>query len=612
MLLRAAAVLAAGFLVTGPAPAAPGAARTGGPTGGTNAITSGQCPAHWTVDDLPVPPLPASAYGGVQSVAALSATDAFALVATSPGPAVYHFTHGAWQKLVSLNGNVVDFTAMTIVAKSDTDVWVAMTSKTVTTTATYVPDAWHFDGSTWTDHPAPVSPQAEIQAAALGSDGVLYVTGSSLGPNGPDRGIVWAYNGSGWSDLTPASPRYQYDAVAVTADGTLVVGASNGLLQERSGTTWTTVRLSAPVTAVTGISASPDGTVYATGTVAGNQPVLIEQRPGSRSAAVLDAPTAPPAGSATTEKAVVAVGQGDVWLLGQGPFEGPVNGNYVPVPWITHFDGRRFVVAAATPGFSVTGGASLGPDILAYGTALNTGAGAVARTFIAVCPVQVTRDAFVPPYTRTPIGAQMFWSVPATGAGTRHELVAPGMFDSGPLSPGGSFEEDLFAAATYRVWDTATGATETVRVPAAVTPASGVTGTVFTVTCASLQAPAGYAYRLLIERPGSARYTLLTATSQPATTFLPYHGAGTYRFECQVQTPEGVTAASPPAAASVSLPRRPGMRLRRQAPPVPGPGRGPRAPRTAFLLPKDPLKRDFCDSLKGKSFPEDPLSDGSY
>ena len=387
--------------------------------------------------------------------------------------------------------------------------------------------------------------------------------------------------------------------MAVTADGTLVVGASNGLLQERSGTTWTTVRLSAPVTAVTGISASPDGTVYAIGAAAGNQPVLIQQRPGSRSAAVLDAPTVPSAGSITTERGVVAVGQGDVWLLGQGPFIVATNGNYVPVQWITHFDGRRFIVAANTsPGFSVTGGVSLGPDILAYGTALKPGTGGVAQTFIAVCPVQVTRDAIVPSHYHTPIGAQMFWSVPTTGAGSRHELVAPGMFDSGPLRPGGSFEEDLFAAATYRVRDTATGATETVSVPAAVTPASGVTSTVFTVTCASLQAPAGYAYRVLIQRPGSAGYTLLTTTSLPATTFLPYHGTGTYRFECQVQTPKGVTAASPPAAVSVSL--------RRPARPSGQPLTAGTAADWSFLSRQSPLKGNFRNSGKGKAFPEDP------
>lgn len=577
MLLRATAVLAAGFLMAGPSHAAPGAARTGGATGGTTAVTPGQCPAHWTADDLPIPPPPAAAGAGIQSVAVLSATDAFALLLDYPGPGVYHFTHGSWQKLAQLNGTDIYFGALTIVADSDTDVWVIGEDK-VPDPYSITFEAWHYDGFTWTDHTATPSPAAEILAAALGRNGVLYVVGSTIGPEGPNRGLVWAYDGSGWSDLTPPSPRYRYDAVAVTADGTLVVGAVNGLLQERSGTTWTTVRLSAPVSAVTAISASPDGTVYATGAAAGNQPVLIQQRPGSRSAAVLDAPTVPSAGSTTTEIGVVAVGQGDVWLLGQGPSIASTNGNYYPLPWITHFDGRRFVVAAI-PDLFLAGAVSLGPDILAYG----------GQAFMAVCPVQVTRDAIVPADARASIGGQMFWSVPATAA-SRHELVAPGLFDSGPLGPGGSFPYTFFAAATYAVKDIRTGAAETVRVPPAVTPADGVTSTVYTITCASRPAPVGYAYRLLIERPGSGRYTLLTTTGQPTAAFVPYHGTGTYRFECQLQTPAGVTAASPPAAASVSLPipARGGARERLEP--------------AAALLRKAPKKRDFPNALKGNHF----------
>ena len=551
MLMRTAAVLAAGFLIAGPVHAAPGAARTGGATGGTTAITPGQCPAHWTADDLPIPPPPAAAGASIQSVAVLSATDAFALLSVDPGPDVYHFTHGSWQKLANLNSNnIYFFRAVTIVAKSDTDIWVIGEDE-LPYPYTITFEAWHYDGSTWTDHAATLSPAAEILAAALGSNGVLYVVGSTIGPEGPNRGLVWAYDGSGWSDLTPANPRYQYDAVAVTSDGTLVVGAINGLLQERSGTTWTTVWLSTPVTSVTGISASPDGTVYAIGMRTTVQPVLIEQRPGSGSATVLDIPAAGPPGTYMGESGVVATGSGDVWLLGQYELQNPYGPEgYYPEPWITHFDGSRFF-AAATPkvpgGFNgFLGGVSLGSAVLAYAYG--------NPELFAVCPVQVTRNAIVPAEVRTSIGSQMFWSVPATAA-SRHELVAPDLFDSGPIGPGGSFTYTFFAAATYAVKDTRTGAAETVRVPPAVSPASGVTSTDYTITCASRQAPVGYAYRLLIERPGSARYTLLTSTSQPTTTFLPYHGTGTYRFECQVQTPDGVTAASPPATITVSLPR---------------------------------------------------------
>jgi hypothetical protein len=84
MLLRATAVLAAGFLIAGPSHAAPGAARTGGATRAKAAIAPGQCPAHWTADDLPIPPPAAGA--SIQSVAVLSTTDAFALLSSYPDP----------------------------------------------------------------------------------------------------------------------------------------------------------------------------------------------------------------------------------------------------------------------------------------------------------------------------------------------------------------------------------------------------------------------------------------------------------------------------------------------------------------------------------------------
>jgi hypothetical protein len=558
LLMRTASVLAAGFLMAGSSYAAPTAARASAPASTVAARGAASCPAHWTAAPLPVPALPAPA-GRIQSVAALSLTDAWLLLngagKTGYEFDVYHLADGAWNYSVNLDANDNSIIALAIVARSDTDVWVIGEEAGSGQLRT-----WHYDGSAWTDHPpTPSSPVGIGLAAAVGSNGVLYVAGTTY-----KEGIVWSYDGSRWTDLTPPNPPLEYDAAAVAADGTLVVAGgaqapvipgeeqNDGTLQERSGSTWTTVSLSAPVDAITGVSVAPGGAVYAVGDATSTQPVLIELPPGGRSATVLDAPAVPPATSFPEETGVVAVGAGDVWLIGQYYRSGGAGDWY---PWITHFDGSRFVVAQ-TPQYSsndgaLAGAAALGPAVLAYGADNSPD----DPEFLAVCPVQVTRDALVPSHSRTAIGSQLFWSVPAT-AGSWHELVAPGMFDSGTVGPGGSFEEDLFAAATYAVRDTATGATETVRVPAAVTPASGVTSTVFTVTCASLQAPAGYAYRLLIERPGSAGYALLTTTHLPITTFLPYHGTGTYRFECQVQTPEGLTAASPPAAVTVSLSRR--------------------------------------------------------
>jgi hypothetical protein len=364
---------------------------------------------------------------------------------------------------------------------------------------------------------------------------------------------VWSFDGAQWADLTPATTTDAYNALAVTAGGTLIAGGDGGTLQERSGTAWTTVPLPSPVS-VRDISVAPGGAVYAVGSAAGNEAALVELPPGSHSAIVRDVPTPVVRGLNPGVAGVVAVGPGDVWVLGsQQP---TVYQN--PRAWVTHFDGSRFVVAS-TPDYSdldeylvLMGGVSLGSDVLAFGEPEVTPAYQGAPVLLGVCPVRVASDSIVPSRQHMAVGSQMFWSVPAV-LSSRHELVAPGMFDSGPIEPGGSFAYDYFAAATYAIRDIDTGATQTVRVSPVATPSTGATSTVYTITCATLQAPLGYAYRLLIQPPGAPGYTLRTTTSQPTTTFLPDHGNGTYRFECQVQTPQGGTAASPPAAVQVSL-----------------------------------------------------------
>lgn len=304
-------------------------------------------------------------------------------------------------------GSDASFRAVSIVARSGSDVWVTGTSGP-SNPQTAAPEAWHYDGSSWTDQSPGLSPHAQIRAAALGSNGILYIAGR----NGTTQaGMIWSYDGSQWTDLTPANSPYQYNAVAVTAGGTLIAGGGGGgsALQERSGPTWTAIPLSQPVS-IAGISVAPGGTVYAVGQATGNQPVLIQQQSGAQSAAVLAAPAAKPATAATVEVGVVASGSGDVWLLGQ---DEPPNGS-VFRPWITHFDGSRFTEATTpnSPGsaYAITGGAQLASAVLAYGS-IQGGPGQVNDfdpRLLSVCPVQVTDTTITPSTKRTAIGSQMF------------------------------------------------------------------------------------------------------------------------------------------------------------------------------------------------------------
>jgi len=500
------------------------------------------CPAHWSADDLPVPPAPMKVNSRIESVTALSQSDAWMVTTGQEGSSyVYHLDDGAWEGPIKpVSGR--PFYATSIVARSDSDVWVTGTSSSGKA------EVWHYDGSAWANESPDLSSSAELAGAALGSNGILYVAGFNYETG---TAMVWAYDGSRWSDVSPANPPQSYDSLAITPAGTLVavgLGPPGNVLQERSAGAWTTIPVPAG-DSLSDVTAAPGGTVYAVGSGTAGQPILVEQQPGARSVTVLDAPV--PESATTFETGVVAGGPGDVWLLGEYAKYGAQSER----PWITHFNGHFFTTAAApqygSRGTALGGGALLGSAVLAYGTFTPPGPGDTFPKLLAVCPVQLTGTSFRPADKTSQIGDQVFWSAALAGT-ARHDLVVPGMFNSGQFSRGGSYSYRFFAAGTYHVRDSLSGALGTVAVPVAAIPARGATSTVFTITAASVEAPVGYAYRILVERPGSHRYALLTTTSQPAITFIPGAGTGIYRFEAEVRTPAGLTAPSPAVQITVS------------------------------------------------------------
>jgi hypothetical protein len=346
--LRTASVLAAGFMLTGSS--APAAITASSDTGSLAAGTTAPCTARWTAGHHSADEalLPAGLNSQITSIAALSPTDVWILITRTDSHKnnvsdVYHYTGTERRESADLDDIEKSFVAKWIVARSDTDVWVIGSAHGTL-------EAWHYGGSGWTDHPPAKYSYAAIGAAALGSNGILYLAGN----NGhTHRGIILSYDGSRWTDLSPANPPYDYKTLAVTTDGTLIAaggGRGDGALQERSGATWTTVSLSAPVSTITRVGVAPGGTVYGVGSVSGNQQVLIEQPPGSRSAIVLDAPAAGQTTTFAPKNGVAALGL-DVWLLGQ---DEPHFGWHHT--WITHDDSgfvavrRRMWASSAAPG----------------------------------------------------------------------------------------------------------------------------------------------------------------------------------------------------------------------------------------------------------------------
>ena len=336
LFLRTASVLAAGFLLTGPSAPVGTSASSG--AGSLVADKAAPCPAHWNANQYRAfrTQPPAGLNSQIMSVAALSPTDVWTLITRTDKHKnnvsdIYHLVGTERREFVDLDDTEKSFRAKWIVARSDTDVWVIGSARGVL-------EAWHYNGSRWTDHPPTRYSYAGIDAAALGSDGILYLAGS----NGhTHKGVILGYDGSRWTNLSPASPPYDYKALAVTADGRLIAaggGRDDGALQERSGTMWTTVSLSAPVNAITRVSVAPGGVVYGVGSAAGNQSVLIKQSPGSRTATVVDAPAADQPATYTNKTDVAALGL-NVWLLGEDEPH-----DWWHHSWITH-DDSAFVAA---------------------------------------------------------------------------------------------------------------------------------------------------------------------------------------------------------------------------------------------------------------------------
>jgi len=221
---------------------------------------------------------------------------------------------------------LIQAVANTVAATSDSNVWV-FGGRAVGGS----PLAERFGGSVWTDESPTLPGPGNLNSAVITPGGDVYIAGArTRRSTGAIRaGFVWKFDGTQWTDVTPATPAHQYNALALAGRGTLVaVGSKPGpVLQEFSQGTWTTVPMptSASLTAVT---TAPGGTAVAAGRDHSG-PILVRLRPGAASATVLNAPAAPVHPRSTTETGVVAVAPGTIWLLGLY-----VSANGTTLPWV--------------------------------------------------------------------------------------------------------------------------------------------------------------------------------------------------------------------------------------------------------------------------------------
>src|SRR5439155_3636622 len=114
----------------------------------------------------------------------------------------------------------------------------------------------------------------------------------------------------------------------------------------------------------------------------------------------------------------------------------------------------------------------------------NVGAPATTSWYVSKRTTATVSDTgFTPKSTTLVMGTTLQWTNTGTAQHTATDLSRVALFDSGPLSPGGTFEFFFNGASTYYVGSTGdTFAPETIKVSPTVSPTSGTTSTPFKVT----------------------------------------------------------------------------------------------------------------------------------
>jgi hypothetical protein len=102
------------------------------------------------------------------------------------------------------------------------------------------------------------------------------------------------------------------------------------------------------------------------------------------------------------------------------------------------------------------------------------------------------------------------------------------------LSPGSTYVTSYWASGGYVVSDDATGLTTKVDVAPDAEPPSGPVGSSFTITWATEDAPAGFAFDVQVKIPGSTVWSpWMSATTSPSATYVPA-AAGVYGFRARL------------------------------------------------------------------------------
>lgn len=189
---------------------------------------------------------------GLNGVVDLSPTNAWAVGRGRGGGLIEHWNGSAWSTVALPDPAFTPASGDAISADSSTDVWVV--GSTISATESSVPEALHFDGTTWKAVAVPQPNQASgtLSAVTVISPANAWAVGEDSGVGSPLGGgtLIEHWNGSVWSVTSSPTPGAYPSVSAVAArSGSDVYavgtnlpsingGPEHGFIVRWNGSTW--------------------------------------------------------------------------------------------------------------------------------------------------------------------------------------------------------------------------------------------------------------------------------------------------------------------------------------------------------------------------------------
>jgi hypothetical protein len=467
-----------------------------------------------------------------------------------------HWDGSSWTIVPSPNAGTGTGILRSVAALSTNDVWAVGSSYDPQNIDDEDTFALHWDGVAWsvvpTPHPGALSELRGVWGAA--HDDVWAV--GEYSANQATNFLVEHWNGSVWS-LVPAPALSSYDelrSVSGTAGNDVwAVGHTEAetVAVHWDGSSWSQVPTPTPGYFNDGlydVDARTSDDVWAVGYSESENAVYFWSKWHWDGVSWTTEPNGPQL-SWVYPAAVAGLSGGSVWSVGNWGINNPA---------VDHWDGSEWsrVAGPVVPFGELYDTVAVAGDVWTVGYASDGNGGNL--TYVSrVCPVSVADGGFSPNRANASIGSRVFWSV-GPGSSQQHSITdgsGMGLFDSGLLPAGASFDFVLVSGGTYTVVDQGSASTSTVAISVTRSPQYGGVSTTFHVQYASVSAQPGFAYDVQIKRPGQADFVdWKVGQIVDEADFLPDAGQGVYSFRSRLRSTGNGTFSgwSPPVSITVS------------------------------------------------------------